>query len=61
MNAVEQVRFALGAKTRDLAERAARAMPGRQSNLRALPEPPVFIDRAVGQRLWDVEDRKSVV
>jgi len=60
VNAVEQVRFALGAKTRDLAERAARAMPGRQSNLRALPEPPVFIDRAVGQRLWDVDGRELI-
>jgi glutamate-1-semialdehyde 2,1-aminomutase len=50
----------LGARTRDLAERAARVMPGRQSNLRALPEPPVFIDRAVGQRLWDVDGRELI-
>ncbi|MBL0150926.1 MAG: aminotransferase class III-fold pyridoxal phosphate-dependent enzyme [Ideonella sp.] len=58
MNTADQPRFALGTKTQDLAERAAKVMPGRQSNLRALPEPPVFIDRAKGQRLWDVDGRE---
>jgi glutamate-1-semialdehyde 2,1-aminomutase len=60
VNAVEQERLALGVKTQDLAERAARVMPGRQSNLRALSEPPVFIDRALGQRLWDVDGRELI-
>lgn len=60
MNASDQMNFKLGMRTQDLVERAARVMPGRQSNLRALPEPPVFIDRAVGQRLWDVDGRELI-
>ncbi len=47
-------------RTQDLATRAERVMPGRQSNLRALPEPPVFIERAMGQRLWDVDGRELI-
>jgi glutamate-1-semialdehyde 2,1-aminomutase len=47
-------------RTADLAQRAARVMPGRQSNLRAAAEPPVFIERAHGQRLWDVDGRELV-
>jgi glutamate-1-semialdehyde 2,1-aminomutase len=47
-------------RTADLAERAARVMPGRQSNLRAQPEPSVFIERALGQRLWDVDGRELI-
>ena len=43
-----------------LAARAARVMPGRQSNLRATAEPQVFIDRGLGQRLWDVEGRELI-
>ncbi|MFN9504130.1 MAG: aspartate aminotransferase family protein [Rubrivivax sp.] len=35
-------------------------MPGRQSNLRAQPEPPVFIERALGQRMWDVDGRELI-
>lgn len=45
-------------RTQELADRAQRVMPGRQSNLRVLPEPAVFIERAVGQRLWDVDGRE---
>lgn len=60
MNAPLHTPLNLGARTRDLAERAARVMPGRQSNLRALPEAPVFIERALGQRLWDVDGRELI-
>ncbi len=60
MNAPLHTPSMLGARTRDLAERAARVMPGRQSNLRALPEAPVFIERALGQRLWDVDGRELI-
>ena len=49
MNAPDQTHLALGARTQELAERAARVMPGRQSNLRAQAEPSVFIERALGQ------------
>ncbi len=47
-------------RTESLAARAARVMPGRQSNLRAATEPPVFIERAIGQRLWDVDGRELI-
>ncbi len=47
-------------RTANLAERARRVMPGRQSNLRAATEPPVFIERAKGQRMWDVDGRELV-
>lgn len=60
MNAVSQAHWVLGAKTQNLAERASMTMPGRQSNLRAQPEPPVFIERAQGQRLWDVDGRELI-
>jgi glutamate-1-semialdehyde 2,1-aminomutase len=48
----------LGPATRQLAERARRVMPGRQSNLRAADEPPVFVVRGEGQRMWDVDGRE---
>ena len=60
MSPAEHPPFPLGANTEALAARAARVMPGRQSNLRALPEPPVFIERAIGQRLWDVDGRELI-
>lgn len=60
MSSADQTRFTLGERTHELTERAARVMPGRQSNLRASPEPPVFIERAVGQRLWDVDGRELI-
>ena len=60
MNKTDQLNFNLGLRTQYLAERAARVMPGRQSNLRAFPEPPVFIEKAVGQRLWDVDGRELI-
>ncbi|MEI6026656.1 MAG: aminotransferase class III-fold pyridoxal phosphate-dependent enzyme [Betaproteobacteria bacterium] len=60
MNAPDQAHLALGARTQDLAERAARVMPGRQSNLRAQAEPSVFIERALGQRMWDVDGRQLI-
>lgn len=60
MSPAEHAPFPLRANTEALAARAARVMPGRQSNLRALPEPPVFIERAIGQRLWDVDGRELI-
>ena len=50
--------WVLGPKTQALAERARRVMPGRQSNLRAAEEPPVFVTRGEGQRMWDVDGRE---
>lgn len=47
-------------RTNSLAERAAKVMAGRQSNLRAMPEPPVFLARGAGQRVWDVDGRELV-
>lgn len=51
-------RWGSGPETRPLAERARRVMPGRQSNLRAAEEPPVFVVRGEGQRMWDVDGRE---
>ena len=51
-------RWGSGPETRLLAERARRVMPGRQSNLRAADEPPVFVVRGEGQRMWDVDGRE---
>ena len=50
----------LGLATTALAERARRVMPGRQSNLRAADEPPVFVVRGEGQRMWDVDGRELI-
>jgi acetyl esterase/lipase len=50
--------WALGPATRVLADRARAVMPGRQSNLRAADEPPVFVVRGEGQRMWDVDGRE---
>ena len=50
----------LGPATKALAERARRVMPGRQSNLRAADEPPVFVVRGEGQRMWDVDGRELI-
>lgn len=48
------------AMTAELAQRALAVMPGRQSNLRASPEPAVFVERGLGQRLWDVDGRELI-
>ena len=33
-------------------------MSSRQSNVRALAEPSIFVERGIGQRIWDVDDRE---
>jgi glutamate-1-semialdehyde 2,1-aminomutase len=58
MGVEQSVERELGPVTRNLAERARRVMPGRQSNLRAADEPPVFVVRGEGQRMWDVDGRE---
>ena len=47
-------------KTDQLAQLASRVLSGRQSNLRAADEPPVFLERGQGQRVWDVDGRELV-
>lgn len=44
--------------TASLVARAARVMASRQSNVRALPEPSIFVERGLGQRVWDVDGRE---
>lgn len=39
-------------------ERARHVMSSRQSNVRALPEPSIFVERGQGQRVWDVDGRQ---
>ena len=46
---------AVGGKTAALIERAKRVMSSRQSNVRALPEPSIFVERGEGQRVFDVD------
>ncbi|MEY3074841.1 MAG: hypothetical protein RJB25_479 [Bacteroidota bacterium] len=47
-------------KTDQLAQLASQVLSGRQSNLRAADEPPVFLERGQGQRVWDVDGRELV-
>ena len=42
-------------RTAELIARAARVMTSRQCNVRALPEPSIFMERGQGQRTWDVD------
>ena len=42
-------------QTEQLIGRAANVMSSRQSNVRALPEPSIFVERGKGQRVWDVD------
>lgn len=41
--------------TEALIERAAQVMSSRQSNVRALPEPSIFVESGKGQRVWDAD------
>ena len=45
-------------QTEELIERASRVMSSRQSNVRALPEPSIFVERGQGQRVWDVDGKE---
>ena len=38
--------------------RASKVMSSRQSNVRALPEPSIFVDSGMGQRVQDVDGRE---
>jgi len=48
----------LGPQTEALIERAKKVMSSRQSNVRALPEPSIFVEHGQGQRVWDVDGRE---
>jgi glutamate-1-semialdehyde 2,1-aminomutase len=58
MNDAPSDQRAPGSETDRWIERAARVMSSRQSNVRALPEPSIFLDRGQGQRVWDVDGRE---
>lgn len=47
-----------GTLTEKWISRASRVMSSRQSNVRALPEPSIFVERGHGQRVWDVDERE---
>ena len=47
----------IGTRSAALQARAAQVMSSRQSNVRALPEPSIFLERGSGQRVWDVDGR----
>ncbi len=49
---------ALGSETMRLIERASNVMSSRQSNVRALAEPSIFVESGKGQRVWDVDGRE---
>jgi len=45
-------------ETEKLIDRAGRVMSSRQSNVRALPEPSIFVETGIGQRVWDVDGQE---
>ena len=49
-----------GPVTSSWIERASKVMTSRQSNVRALPEPSIFLDHGLGQRLWDVDGKEYI-
>ena len=49
-----------GTRTAEWIARAKRVMSSRQSNVRALPEPSLFIESGKGQRIWDVDRREYI-
>ena len=51
----------IGPRTRMLADRAARVMPGRQSNFRAVPGArPLFLERAHGLHYRDADGKRYI-
>lgn len=48
----------LGPETAHLIERASHVMSSRQSNVRALAEPSIFVESGAGQRVWDVDGKE---
>lgn len=55
---VEATEPNIRSRTGEWIERASHVMSSRQSNVRALPEPSVFVDHGKGQRVWDVDDKE---
>ncbi len=47
-----------GSRTDEWIRRASRVMSSRQSNVRALPEPSIFVERGQGQRVLDVDGKE---
>ena len=51
----------IGTRTKTLAERAERVMPGRQSNFRAVPgAKPLFLERAEGLHYFDADGKRYI-
>ncbi|HCP64515.1 MAG TPA: aspartate aminotransferase family protein [Hyphomonadaceae bacterium] len=48
----------LSSETARLIERASHVMSSRQSNVRALAEPSIFVESGQGQRVWDVDGKE---
>jgi glutamate-1-semialdehyde 2,1-aminomutase len=49
---------ASASETMRLIERASHVMSSRQSNVRALAEPSIFVESGQGQRVWDVDGKE---
>lgn len=47
--------MAIGPRTNAMIARAKKDMSSRQSNVRALREPSIFVDHGQGQRVWDAD------
>jgi len=50
----------VGTHTADWIARAQRVMSSRQSNVRALSEPSIFVERGQGQRVFDVDGQEFI-
>jgi glutamate-1-semialdehyde 2,1-aminomutase len=57
-DAVARAPNAVGLETAKLIERASQVMSSRQSNVRALAEPSIFVETGDGQRVWDVDGKE---
>lgn len=57
-NSIQTERTDLTSHTEEWIGRASHVMSSRQSNVRALPEPSIFVDHGKGQRVWDVDGRE---
>ena len=45
-------------ETEKLIDRAGRVMSSRQSNVRALPEPSIFVAKGICQSVRDVDEKE---
>ena len=57
-NEASAARDTIQSRTDELIERAGNVMSSRQSNVRALPEPSIFVEKGAGQRVWDVDGKE---